>query len=277
MPRFCGIGKRIYPGFAAGGPEQSLQIQPGGGTPQGGFSRPLSDSPSTGSPSSAPVCALGHLPPGRGKAGRAARCAAPTACTEAVPPFFVGAGHWPARRCTRRVQEAAPYSPAPAATCSAKPGAAVESHQLQFLQTQGPVARREFRPATQILRAGNSAGLPSGASLVMGSGADSPCQGEMARRARGGRVGDYEHEVLIRSRPRWRFGSFAAMGKGTRRPQAAKLPAKRRAEVVAQASFSCPFGANHLLAPYGRNENARGGPMRASGPTKTKKPLTQKY
>ena len=26
----------------------------------------------TGSPSSAPVCALGHLPPGRGKAGRAA-------------------------------------------------------------------------------------------------------------------------------------------------------------------------------------------------------------
>src|SRR5699024_3177517 len=27
----------------------------------------------------------------------------------------------------------------------------------------------------------------------------------MARRARGGRVGDYEHEVLIWSRPRWRF------------------------------------------------------------------------
>ena len=33
----------------------------------------------------------------------------------------------------------------------------------------------------------------------MGSGADSPCQGEMARRARGGRVGDYEHEVLMRN------------------------------------------------------------------------------
>ena len=87
MPRFCRIGKRIYPGFAAGGPEQSLQIQPGGGTPQGGFSRPLSDSPSTGSPSSAPVCALGHLPPGRGKAGRAVRCAAPTAPFE---PFGTG-------------------------------------------------------------------------------------------------------------------------------------------------------------------------------------------
>ena len=37
---------------------------------------------------------------------------------------------------------------------SAKPGAQMESHQRQFLQTQGPVARREFRPATQILRAG---------------------------------------------------------------------------------------------------------------------------
>ena len=84
----------------------------------------------TGSPSSAPVCALGHLPPGRGKAGRAARCAAPTAYSEAVPPFFVGAGHWPAHRCTRRVQEAAPYSPAPASTCSAKPGAVVEPNRL---------------------------------------------------------------------------------------------------------------------------------------------------
>ena len=73
--------------FCRRGSEQSLQIQPGGGTPQGGFSRPLSDSPSTESPSSAPVCALGHLPPGRGKAGRAARCAAPTAPFE---PFGTG-------------------------------------------------------------------------------------------------------------------------------------------------------------------------------------------
>ena len=68
------------------------------------------------------------------------------------------------------------------------------------------VARQEFRPATQILRAGNLLLTFRYASPVMGSGADSPCQGEMARRARGGRVGDYEHEVLIRSRPRWRFG-----------------------------------------------------------------------
>ena len=75
----------------------------------------------------------------------------------------------------------------------------------------------------------------------MGSGADSPCQGEMARRARGGRVGDYEHEVLIWSRPRGRFVYFAAMGKVGRRPQAAKFPLRKEPS---------------------------SGPMRASGPTK---------
>ena len=53
--------------------------------------------------------------------------------------------------------------------------------------------------------------------------------------------GDYEHEVLIRSRPRWRFGYFAAMGKVTRRPQAAKFPLRKEPS---------------------------SGPMRASGPTK---------
>ena len=40
--------------------------------------------------------------------------------------------------------------------------------------------------------------------------------------------GDYEHEVLIWSRPRRRFGDFAAAGKVTRRPQAAKFPAQTR-------------------------------------------------
>ena len=39
--------------------------------------------------------------------------------------------------------------------------------------------------------------------------------------------GDYEHEVLIWSRPRRRFGDFAAVGKVTRRPQAAKLPCEK--------------------------------------------------
>ena len=33
--------------------------------------------------------------------------------------------------------------------------------------------------------------------------------------------------ALILSRPRWRFGSFAATGKGTRRPQAAESPLRK--------------------------------------------------
>ena len=84
--------------------------------------------------------------------------------------FFVGAGHWPARRCTRRVQEAVPYSPAPAAACSAKAGAAVETHQRKFLRTQGPVARKEFRLSLRFPRAGNFAELLRRDSRKTGSG-----------------------------------------------------------------------------------------------------------
>ena len=105
---------------------------------------------------------------------------------------------------------------------------------------------------------------PQGVTSVNGVRGRLPHTRSRVRRARGGRVGDYEHEVLIRSRPRRRFGlslpysrrspaqrvrreeeeqgsgrSFpplggngdkrtlrrrAAMGKVTRRPQAAKLP-----------------------------------------------------
>ena len=68
----------------------------------------------------------------------------------------------------RRVREAAPYSSAPAATCSVKPGAEQEPQQQQFLQTQGPVARENTRTATQILRAGNDALTARRASPVMG-------------------------------------------------------------------------------------------------------------
>ena len=60
------------------------------------------------------------------------------------------------------------------------------------------------------------------ALLILRARKDSACpRGNPRNGVRG--KGDYEHEVLIWSRPRWRFGSFAAMGKGTRRPQAAKL------------------------------------------------------
>ena len=94
--------------------------------------------------SSLPLLAFGHFPLtggivplirgvaplGGGRLGRL--IAAPTASTEAVS-HFVGAGPRPARN----------YGPA--ITCSAKPGAVVEPHQRKFLQTQGPVARKEFR------------------------------------------------------------------------------------------------------------------------------------
>ena len=46
----------------------------------------------------------------------------------------------------------------------------------------------------------------------------------MARRAREGRVSEYEREALILSEPRRRFGYFAAGGKVTRRPQTAESP-----------------------------------------------------
>ena len=68
---------------------------------------------------------------------------------------------------------------------SAKPGAWPESHQLSFLQTQGPVAREKSRKATQILRAGSSALSHRHASPVMG------VQGD----------GEYERGALILSHP----------------------------------------------------------------------------
>ena len=83
----------------------------------------------------------------------------------------------------------------------------------------------------------------------MGSGADSPCQGEMARRARGGRVGDYEHEVLIRSRPRWRFGHYAAVGKVTRRPQTAESPCDERSNPIIAPSSVWPSASHLSLSP----------------------------
>ena len=48
----------------------------------------------------------------------------------------------------------------------------------------------------------------------------------MARRARGGGESDYEHEVLIWSRPRGRFSFFFAMEKEGRRPRLGLLEEK---------------------------------------------------
>ena len=108
---------------------------------------------------------------------------------------------------------------------SANSGADVEPHQKQILQTQGPSGPGKNRTqALLVLRAGNDALTTNSASPVMGAGADSPCQGEMARRARGVRESEYGHEVSILSEPRGRFAFFFAMEKEGCRPQAAKLP-----------------------------------------------------
>ena len=78
----------------------------------------------------------------QGKALRAAD-SRPYMYPEAI--LFYRRGRTLAGPHTRRVQEAAPYSPAPAATCSVKPGAEVERWSREFLLTQGPVAREESR------------------------------------------------------------------------------------------------------------------------------------
>ena len=51
----------------------------------------------------------------------------------------------------------------------AKSGAVVEPQQRQFLQTQGPVARKKSQKATQILRAGNILPSPRGNPRKRGS------------------------------------------------------------------------------------------------------------
>ena len=81
--------------------------------------------------------------------------------------------------------------------CSVNPGAVVEPHQRKFMQTQGPVARREFRPATQILRAGNIAKPNKYASSVMG------VLGDGRHGGRGGAAASADC-----ARPLASFGSF---------------------------------------------------------------------
>ena len=117
------------------------------------------------------------------------------------------ASHLPPRRGKAlRAADSRSYSGKRARSVgSAKPGAVHKPQQRQFLQTQGPVARNETIKVTQILRAGNPA-----------TWADSPCQGEMSRSDRGGRVGEYERVSAHLSRPRRSFGDFPIAGKVTR-------------------------------------------------------------
>ena len=107
----------------------------------------------------------------------------------------------------------------PAPTAETDPGTLVWQTQAQewnrgssnFPLTQAPSgAGRERTQALLILRAGR----------VLPTSRGNPRNGGTGK-------GDYEHEVLIWSRPRRRFGDFAAAGKVTRRPQAAKFPCEK--------------------------------------------------
>ena len=109
-------------------------------------------------------------------------------------------------------REGRPYSVSSTSTVgSAKPGAEVEPHQRQFLQPQGPVARREFRPPLRFCAPELfclSQGIPP---VKWGAG---------GKRS-------YGHEVPVGRVPQRSFGYFPIAGKVPRRPQAAKSPHKK--------------------------------------------------
>ena len=133
------------------------------------------------------------------------------------------------------LRRGAPWGSRRQRTCAvglAKPGAEAEPHRRQFLQTQGPAARKKSRKATQILRAGRAP----------------PIQRDHPRKRGPGKAVLWARSAR-RPRPRWRFAYFFATEKVGRRPQAAKLsarwragssrPTKKRSIIVPS---SAPFG-----------------------------------
>ena len=93
-------------------------------------------------PSSLPLLAYGHFPLIGGIGPLISGVVLTYRFQEKLPSLGRGAPWGSRQNCTGSVG-------------SAKAGAAVETLHLQFLQTQGPVARENTRNATQILRAGN--------------------------------------------------------------------------------------------------------------------------
>ena len=200
----------------------------------------------------------------------------------APSPFFRRGEGFRAARC------AAP-------TAENGPGTLVRRRQAQkrnrtssnFLPAQAPSgAGRNRAQALLILRAGNVLPTSRGNPRNGGPGADSPCQGEMSRSDRGGRVGEYGHEVSILSRPpailkvncpegaregglghwvlshRWESTS----------PRRAKPSCNRRKGSITAPS-SAPFGGT--FPPGGRlKKSRRRNPPHRSKPTSTHCPPT---
>ena len=103
-----------------------------------------------------------HLPPWRGKACR--RPGVPS--LRCLADKRSGASRRP--RPTREAPERAGKGTSSygvihtGSVGSAKPGAEIEPHQRQFLQTQGPVARREFRVSLRFCAPEMKHRLPGG-------------------------------------------------------------------------------------------------------------------
>ena len=114
-PASAGLGNGFIPVLPQGEQNRVCRYS-GGGTSQGGFFRPSADSPSApalqGHPHP-PQCAhWGTFPLEGGRLGGKSDVQ-PLRRIQKPSLLFVGAGHRPARRCTRRVQEAAPYKHRP--------------------------------------------------------------------------------------------------------------------------------------------------------------------
>ena len=124
---------------------------------------------------------------------------------------------------------------------SAKSGAVVEPHRPQFSAQPGPGGPAGIQTLTQILRAGTFLPDPRGNPRKWGPG-----------------KGDYEHEVLIWSRPRRFFGDFLIVEKVTRRPQAAKPPCKKR---------NCSIIAPSSVWPDGQPPSPLGGRLLGGAPS----------
>ena len=115
------------------------------------------------------------------------------------------------------------------------------------------MGRKKSRNATQILRAVN------------------PIPGQRGNPRKWGPGGkrSYGHEVPVGRVPRRRFGDFAAAGKVTRRPQAAKSPCKKRnCSIIAPSSVwpdgqppsprgKALCGGAALIRPRGKAYNGR--------------------
>ena len=133
---------------------------------------------------------------------------------------------------------------------------------MQFLQTQGPSGPGWNGGMSLRFCAPKMLCPDQGVTLVMGSGADSPCQGEMARRARGGRVGDYEHEVLIGAVPGGVLFNLPCL---PAKPSTAGSPGRGGARERAQFS------------PSGGNGDKRTLRRRAAGGKVTRRPQAAKF